>query len=315
MQACSCLHRHDLAGAVDRFGVAARQRYILHTRAAVDALAGLALSQQLLRRADAAAETVSLLQEFALQLDEPYFSSVASSSRARVCLLRDDVAGAIRWARSFEGPPVVSELFVWLEVPWITRARALIADGTEEALTEALELLAAIRRQSEACRFVNQTLEVGVLQSLALARRGRDDVARKSLQEALALAGPGGWIRPFVEAGPSLADLIGRLPAEETDGPFVEQILSAATRAEPGRSVDPGPPGAKRPPVELLTNREAEILELLAQRLQYKEIATRLFISPQTVNSHLKNVYQKLHVSNRRQAVVRASELGLLSPD
>jgi LuxR family maltose regulon positive regulatory protein len=140
-------------------------------------------------------------------------------------------------------------------------------------------------------------------------------VARKSLQEALALAGPGGWIRPFVEAGPSLADLIGRLPAEETDGPFVEQILSAATRAEPGRSVDPGPPGAKRPPVELLTNREAEILELLAQRLQYKEIATRLFISPQTVNSHLKNVYQKLHVSNRRQAVVRASELGLLSPD
>jgi LuxR family maltose regulon positive regulatory protein len=308
MQACTRLHRHDLAGAVDHFADAARHRYIQHGRAAVDTLAGLALSQQLLGRADDAAATVDLLQEFALQLDVG-FLPVVEACRARLSLLRGDVTEAIGWARSVGEPPVVSELFVWLEVPWITRARALIADGADQTLTEALELLAAIRRQSEGCRFTNQTIEVAVLQSLALERRGRADEALETLQDALALAAPGGWIRPFVEAGPPMAELMARLPAEHAESALVEQILSAAGGAEAAQAP------TKRPPVNLLTDREQEVLELLAQRLQYKEIAARLFISSQTVNSHLKNVYQKLHVSNRRQAVVRASDLGLLPSD
>ena len=311
MQACARMHRHDLAGALDLFAAVVRQRYILHTRAALDALAGLAISQQLTRQMDEAAETVSMLREFALRLDDPQCLSVADSCRARVSLLRGDVTEPMQWARSFGEPPVVSELFMWLEVPWITRARVLIAGGTGEALTDALDLLAAIRRQSEACRFTCQTIEVVVLQSLALERRGRADEALECLREALALAGPGGWIRPFVEAGPPMGKLLGRLPAQDSDAAFVQQILSAATEA--GRSVDPGPQQAQQPPVDLLTDREQEILELLAQRLQYKEIAAQLFISPQTVNSHLKNVYQKLGVSSRRQAVARASKLGLLS--
>ena len=123
------------------------------------------------------------------------------------------------------------------------------------------------------------------------------------------MAEPGGWIRPFVEAGPPMVELMRTLSTEHAAAAFVEKILSATGRPEAG------PTRVKRPPLDLLTDREAEILELLPQRLQNKEIATRLFISPQTVNSHLKNVYQKLGVNNRRQAVMRAAELGLLSLD
>ncbi|UCC32510.1 MAG: response regulator transcription factor [Phycisphaerales bacterium] len=67
------------------------------------------------------------------------------------------------------------------------------------------------------------------------------------------------------------------------------------------------------PLIEPLTNREEGILELLAQRLRDKEIADKLFVSSETVKSHVKHIYEKLHVSNRREAVARATALGILS--
>ncbi len=67
-----------------------------------------------------------------------------------------------------------------------------------------------------------------------------------------------------------------------------------------------------QPLVEPLTNRELDILDLLAQRLQNKEIADKLFISPETVKTHLNNIYQKLSVTNRRLAVENAKKIGIL---
>lgn len=70
-----------------------------------------------------------------------------------------------------------------------------------------------------------------------------------------------------------------------------------------------------QPLVEPLTHRELDILNLIEQKLQTKEIAEKLFISPEIVKSHLKNIYQKLSVGNRREAVEKAKTLGILSGD
>jgi LuxR family maltose regulon positive regulatory protein len=138
------------------------------------------------------------------------------------------------------------------------------------------------------------------------------------------LSAAGGWIQPFREAGQPVADLLVRLRRQKKASEFVDDILAAFDDAEPDASpavAEPPsiadaaavrPPVTSQPLIEPLTNRELDVLELLAQRLQNKEIAGKLFVTTETVKGHLKNIYQKLGVSNRRMAVEEAKRLKVI---
>ena len=251
---------------------------------------------------------------------------MAQSCQTRLSVLRGDLNSAVEWGQLVTESPVTAELFSWLEAPSITQARVLIAAGSGQSLVNAIKLLQSIRDLCEMCRFECQTIEVAILQSLALEKQGRADKALETLKEAVALAKPGGWIRPFLEAGPPMVDLLKQLRKRDATVDYINRILVAFPDTE---SIPPLPDlGAinderefesktvaqiPNPLIEPLTNRELDVLELLAQRLQNKEIAEKLFVSPATIKSHLESMYQKLNVTNRREAVDKANVLRIIT--
>jgi len=133
------------------------------------------------------------------------------------------------------------------------------------------------------------------------------------------VAEPGGFIRLFVDLGPRMADLLKQLIKQNVAVGYIGQILAVFRDDERGALPDECDPStahllssSTQPLVDPLTKRELEILDLLAQRLRNKEIAAKLFILPQTEKKHLNNIYGKLNVGNRREAVEKAKKIGIL---
>jgi LuxR family maltose regulon positive regulatory protein len=148
---------------------------------------------------------------------------------------------------------------------------------------------------------------------------GKRSDALKKLTEALNLAEPSNFIRLFVDLGPPVKELLKKLARQNIFENYIEKIL-ATFREEEKRALPDESTQAttnQRPlssphMEEALTNREMEILHKLEQRQRDKEIADQLCISPQTVKTHLKNIYRKLDAVNRIQAVSIAREKGVI---
>jgi LuxR family maltose regulon positive regulatory protein len=174
-----------------------------------------------------------------------------------------------------------------------------------------------LRRQAEAKGWQDERLKVMVLQAVAVRAQGQKDEATQLLADALALAEPGGFVRVFVDEGPPMAQLLSEAAARGTMPDYTHKLL-AAFEAEAQKRKDesyrppaPLPPGVQ-PLIEPLTPREREVLQLIAAGRSNPEIAEELVIAVTTVKTHVKNVYGKLQVQRRTEAVARARDLDLL---
>jgi LuxR family maltose regulon positive regulatory protein len=314
LEAAAHFQAFRLDDALDGFLAVSKRRDLVTRKVAIEGLSGIALAHQLLKQPEAAASAAETLLTYVEELSDSEHRLAAESCRARLALLRGDLGPAAEWARSAPVEPSAPSMFFWLEDPALTRARIQIAEGTRESLSQALAMLGDLRNQLEALHNTYQLIEILVLQALALQGRESTDEALETMEQALQQGGALGWVRPFVEPGPPALRLLNRLRKRERWSAFVARISSAASGSE---STSEGEDSA-RPQragfslLNSLTQREQEVLELLAERLSDKEIAARLFISPQTVNFHTKNIFQKLGVGNRRQAAAAAADMGLI---
>jgi LuxR family maltose regulon positive regulatory protein len=236
--------------------------------------------------------------------------------RARAWIRQGRVSDALAWAGR-QGLSVEDDLGYLHEFEHVTLARALVAEhaqtGDERSLVQALELLGRLLKAAQDGHRHGSVIEIRVVE--ALAHQGRSDMtgALAALEEALRLAEPEGYVRTFVDEGEAMAALLSAA-ADRGDASAYVLRLRAALGATPNRPAHDSTVRERTVPelVEPLSGRERDVLRLLATDLNGPEIARELVVSLNTVRTHTKNVYMKLGVNNRRAAVRRAHELGLL---
>jgi len=184
-------------------------------------------------------------------------------------------------------------------------ARILIAQGR---LDEATRLLQRLLETAEVGERTSSVIEILMLQALAFQAGGDTDRAMAALERALSLAEPGGFIRIFVDEGTPMETLLKRMKVEGGGmKEYVRKLLAAfADKEFHPLSL------SSQPLIEPLSERELEVLQLLAKGLTNPEIAARLYLSLNTVKVHTRNIYGKLGAHNRTQAVARARALGIL---
>jgi LuxR family maltose regulon positive regulatory protein len=157
---------------------------------------------------------------------------------------------------------------------------------------------------------VDEQLKVMVLQAVALHAHGEKDKAVQLLGDTLALAEPGGFIRTFVDEGLPMAQLLSEAAARGVKQDYIGKLL-AAFESDSQSEDKPDLPSAQ-PSNELLSQRELDVLRLIAEGLSNQEICERLFLALDTVKGHNRRIFNKLQVQRRTEAIARARELGLL---
>jgi LuxR family maltose regulon positive regulatory protein len=194
------------------------------------------------------------------------------------------------------------------EKEYMALARILIAQGR---LAETAGLLQRLLKATEAGERTSRVIEILLLQALAFQAGDDTEQAIPTLERALAFAEPEGFIRTFVDEGPPMARLLYEALDRRIAPDYVRRLLAAFPIIEPEKTA----PSAKVPKfdwIEPLSEREIEVLELVAKGLTNQEIASRLILSLHTIKAHTRNIYSKLDVHSRTEAVARCRALGIL---
>lgn len=299
----------ELAARYYQLGV--DQRFTSNLFCSLESVLGYIFALQILDRQESAQQLLDtieqLLSEQITATPHPVMALTAWFK-----LQHGDRLEARRWAESFHAP-IAQQAIVWYHIPHIYKVKILMDTGGPEASREIDQLLDEVQEMAERTHNNFTLLRVLSLRAVWLARQGDRAAAQQTLVRALRLGRPGGFIHTFVIRGSEMLELLQavspQLKSEPGLGEYIDSIIAAFSIPLVPHPTDPNLREIKT----LLTGRELEVLELLAERMSINEIAARLFISASTVRQHAHHIYRKLNVTNKRQAVAKAIELGILA--
>jgi LuxR family maltose regulon positive regulatory protein len=274
------------------------------------------VARGLLARAGGDAEAAIQVLNRAEQLYRPgFFPDVRpiASIKARIWIEQGRLSEAADWAGE-RGVSVTDEARYLSEFDHLTLVRLLLAQHRvrpdSDIIAEAALLLDRLFEAAEASGRAGSVLEIRLLQALVREAQGRRPQALESLAQAFADAPePEGYARIFLDEGPPMVSLL-RDAERVGGGDHVARVLRLVVPAEAQTSGSR--PGIAPSAIDSLSERELDVLRLLDSELTGPEIARELFVSHNTVRTHTKHIYTKLDVTNRRAAVLRAREQGLI---
>lgn len=194
----------------------------------------------------------------------------------------------------------------------VSQARIYLA---QQNASRALQILDPFIQKAKERGLHNEHLKGLVLQAVVYHALNQKDMALKVLNESLALARRGGFIRIFVDEGLPMAQLLQTANSRELRQDYVRQLLSAFSMPSAAQAAGSQTTNPESQWVDPLSQREIEVLQLIASGLSNQEIADQLYLSLHTVKVHARNIYGKLAVKNRTQAVAQAKALGILTAD
>jgi LuxR family maltose regulon positive regulatory protein len=227
--------------------------------------------------------------------------------QARIYLKQGKPLKAQEWARA-SGLSLRNAPDYLHEYERLTLARVALAeyqnDPNEQLWLDALGLLESQLELAEKQNRLRSRIEILIVQTLAFYAKGETPKASASLEQALTLAEPEGYLRIFAAEGKPMVEMLSMLNDKNLI-PYAKRILALL---EPTHEDQPSPVV----PQPLISKRELEVLRLIAQGLSNQEISQTLFVAVSTVKGHNLRIFDKLQAKSRTEAVARARELGLL---